>query len=114
MKITFSPIRSDADLTLFKTGDALTINGDVLDFSDLPDDGDYPAEAIENPVVIGGVKRVDGEVQIAVLLPYSNPNPPRAVAFPDPITVTADGVVTLPEGRDVPEPEELENDNAAE
>ncbi|WP_247996682.1 hypothetical protein [Brucella tritici] len=113
-KISLCPQYSIADLTLAKQGDILTINGDVLDFSALPEGGEYPPEAIDNDFVVGGVKRMDGDVHIAVLLPYSNPNPPRAVVFPDPVTVTADGVIALPEGRGAPEPEELENDNAAE
>lgn len=114
MMIFLKPQFASGTLNISKQGDSLTINGDVLDFTDLPEGGEYPPEAIDNDFVVGGVKRVDGDVHIAVLLPYSNPNPPRAVAFPDPVTVTADGVIALPEGRDAPEPEELENDNAAE
>ena len=98
-KISFSPQNSTADLTLVKQGDTLTINGDVLDFSALPEGGEYPPEAIDNEFVIGGVKRADGEIHITILLPYSNPDAPLSVTFPDPITVTADGPVTLPEGR---------------
>lgn len=114
MIITFSPIRSDAELVLSKSGEVLTVNGDVFDFSDLPDGGEYPAEALENDMIVGGVKRVVGVIHIAVILPYSNPEPPTAVAFPDPITVTADGVITLPDGRDAPAPEDQESNNAAE
>lgn len=98
-KISFSPQYSTGDLTLVKQGDILTVNGDVLDFTDLPEGGEYPPEAIDNEFVVGGVKRVDGEIHITILLPYSNPNAPRSVTFPDPITVTADGPVALPEGR---------------
>ncbi|MCO7729119.1 hypothetical protein NJB93_21485 [Brucella intermedia] len=98
-KISFSPQRSNLGLTLAKQGDTLTVNGDPLDFSALPEGGEYPAEAIENDTVIGGVKRVDGVIHVAILLPYSNPDAPLSVTFPKPITVTADGPITLPEGR---------------
>jgi len=99
INISLSPQFSDLDLTLEKQGDILTINGDALDFSALPEGGEYPPEAIDNEFVVGGVNRVDGTVHIAILLPYSNPDAPLSVTFPKPITVTADGPVTLPEGR---------------
>ncbi|PWL18814.1 hypothetical protein DKP76_07050 [Falsochrobactrum shanghaiense] len=101
MIISFSPIRCDADLVISKSGDTLTINGDPLDFSDLPEGGEYPREAIDNEFVVGGIKRLDGVIHITVMLPYSNPDAPTAVTFPDPITVTGDGVIALPEGRTV-------------
>lgn len=105
--ISFTPQLSDADLTLSKQGDIFIINGDELDLSNLPEGGEYPAEAIENDFVVGGVKRVDGEIHITILLPYSNPDAPRSVTFPDPITVTVDGPVELPEGRNPPPVEDL-------
>lgn len=98
-KITLSPQYSDANLTLSKQGDVFIINGDELDFSALPDGGELPPEAIDNESVIGGVKRVDGEIHITILLPYSNPNAPQSVTFPEPILVTEDGPIALPEGR---------------
>lgn len=101
MIISFSPIRYDADLVLSKNGDTLTINGDPLDFSDLPDGGEYPREAIDNEFVVGGVKRFDGVIHVTVLLPYSNPDAPAEVTFPEPIEVTTDGDIRLPEGRTV-------------
>lgn len=96
MRISFSPQFSDAKLELSANGEALTINGDTLDFSDMPDGGSYPSEAIENDMVVGGVTRVDGEIKITVILPYNLSNPPRSVAFPDAITVTSNGRIALP------------------
>ena len=101
MRVSFSPIRWDADLHLYKSGDTLTINGDVLDFSDLPNGGEYPPTSIDNPFVIGGVSRLDGVIHITVLLPYSNPDAPAEVIFPKPIEVTTDGDIVLPAGRTV-------------
>ncbi len=99
MIIYFSPIRSDRDLGLSKSGDILTVNGDILDFSDLPEGGEYPPEAIENDFITGGVKRIDGEIHITIMLPYRNPNAPQSVTFPEPLSVTLDGEIALPEGR---------------
>lgn len=99
MIIHFSPIRSDSDLNLSKTGDILTVNGDILEFTDLPDGGEYPPEAIENDFIVGGVKRINGEIHITIMLPYKNPNAPQSVTFPEPISVAIDGSVALPEGR---------------
>ncbi|MBC8718840.1 hypothetical protein [Ochrobactrum sp. Marseille-Q0166] len=98
MIIHFSPAMSDGSITLSKNGDVLTVNGDALDFSDLPEGGEYPAEAIDNEFIIGGVKRVDGKVNITIRLPYTNPNPPHSVAFPAPLIVDQDGAIALPEG----------------
>ncbi|MBA8846279.1 hypothetical protein FHW02_004369 [Ochrobactrum sp. RH1CCR137] len=108
MRIFLSPQRSDTELTLSAHGDVLIINGDALDFSDLPDGGEYPPEAIDNPFVVGTVTRVNGEIQITVLMPYSNPNPPQTVSFPAPIVVSKNGPIDLPDGRS------LEENDAAE
>lgn len=99
MIIYLSPIRSDRDLSLSKSGDILTVNGDILDFSDLPEGGEYPPEAIENDFIVGGVKRIDGEIHITIMLPYSNPKAPQSITFPDPIFVSVDGEIALPEAR---------------
>ncbi|WP_176038777.1 hypothetical protein [Brucella tritici] len=101
MIIYFSPIRSDRDLGLSKSSDILTVNGDILDFSDLPEGGEYPPEAIENDFIVGGVKRIDGEIHITIMLPYRNPTAPRSVTFPDPVFVSVDGDIALPQGRNV-------------
>lgn len=98
MRIFLSPQRSDREISLSAHGDVLIINGDALDFSDLPDGGEYPPEAIDNPFILGSVTRIEGEIQITVLMPYSNPNPPHTVAFPAPVVVSNNGPIDLPEG----------------
>lgn len=99
-KITLSPQFSDADLTLVKQGKTLIVNGgDELDFSSMQEGDEYPAEAIDNPSVIGGVSMIDGHINITVLMPYNNPDAPEGVTFPEPIIVMADGEIALPEGR---------------
>lgn len=118
-EISFCPQLSDADLSLEKRGNVLIVNGDELDFSDLPDGGEYPPEAIDNPPIVGGVTRVGEEIQITVILPYLMPG---HFETPPPITVINDGPIELPEGRypppveDLPIPEPIAEgeDNAAQ
>lgn len=101
MRISFSPVRRDDTLTVSKSGDVLTVNGTVLDFSGLPDGATLPFGSIDCEWIAGDVERVDGEIHVTLILPHgANPSP--SVAFPEPITVTADGPIEVP--RD-PEPE---------
>ena len=97
MKLLFSPQRRDDVLILSKSGDALTVNGTVYDFSPLPDGATLPREAIDCKWICGNVERVNGELIIPILLPHG-PNPPNARAFPEPLTVTANGPIALPGG----------------
>ena len=95
MKIKLSPQRRDDTLTVIKQGDALTINGTEYDFTQLPDGGTLPAEAVDCEFVIGSVDRVNGELELALLLPHG-PNATEAARFPEPIIDPADGEVELP------------------
>ena len=95
MKFIFSPQRRDDVLTLSKSGDALTVNGTVYDFSPLPDGATLPREAIDCEWVCGDVSRINGELEIPILLPHG-PDASEAARFPEPMNVT-DGEVVLPE-----------------
>lgn len=103
-RISFSPQFSVAQLVLEKHGNALIVNGDELDFSDLPDGGEYPPEAIDNPSIAGGVTRVGEEIHVTVILPYLMPG---HFETPPSITVINDGPIELPEGRYPPPVEDL-------
>lgn len=96
MLINFSPIRSDRALEITKTGETLTINGESFDFSQLADGATLPREAINCQWVCGDVERINGELIIPILLPHG-PNASDAARFPEPITVTEDGPIALPE-----------------
>lgn len=102
MHISFAPQRRDDALTVSKSGDVLTINGKVFDFSGLSDGATLPAEAVDSEWVTGPVERISGDIHLTLLLPCGA-SPSQAVAFPQPITVSADGAITVP--RD-PDPEE--------
>lgn len=96
MQIIFSPQRNKKSLSIIKTGDALTINGEGVDFSGLADGAKLTQAEINNPWICGEVSRVDGELIVPVLLPHGA-NAPETRRFPEPITVVNDGEVTLPD-----------------
>ena len=95
MKINLSPQRRDDTLAVTKQGDILTINGTTYDFSQLPDGGTLPADAVDCEFVIGSVDRVNGELELTLLLPHG-PNASEAARFPEHIIDPADGEVELP------------------
>lgn len=95
MHINLSPQYRGDQLTISKSGDAITINGKPLDLSAVPDGASLPADAIDSEWIVGPVERKDGELHLTVLLPHGK-DAPEAQRFPQPITVTQDGEVTLP------------------
>jgi hypothetical protein len=95
MKINLSPIRSDRALEITKTGDTLTINGVPYDFSQLPNGATLPREAIDCEFIVSDVNRINGEIELTILLPHGA-NASHEARFPQPITMTTDGQVVLP------------------
>lgn len=104
MHITLSPVRLDETLIASRAGDVLTLNGEAFDFTQLPEGGTLPAEAIASDWIVGPVSRISGELHLTLRLPHG-PNPSQAVAFPEPIHVAEDGPIALPFD---PEPEVIE------
>jgi len=95
MLIELSPVRMDEALLAVCAGDVLTLNGVSLDFGPLPEGATLPVETIDSPWIRGPVSRIGGELHLTLCLPHG-PNPPQAVAFPEPIHVTEDGPISLP------------------
>jgi hypothetical protein len=95
LHITFSPMRHDDALTLERKGDALVVNGEVFDFAPLPEWGSLPASAIDCPWFAGPVQRVKGVLHMEMILPHGMPAPAKTL-FPDAISVTKNGPITLP------------------
>jgi hypothetical protein len=95
MKINLSPQRRDDQLTIFKEGDSLTINGTEYDFNQLSDGGTLSADAVDCEFVIRSVDRSNGELELTLLLPHGA-NASEAARFPEPIIDPADGEVELP------------------
>lgn len=94
MIITLAPQRLDVTLTVLVAGDALTINGEVFDFTPLPEGATLPADAVDSIYIVGPVERISGEITLTLLLPYAAT--PNHVETPAPIHVTGDGPITLP------------------
>lgn len=95
MNINLSPqVRSDS-LEVLKAADKLTINGEVFDFTPLPDGATLPAAAVACEFIIGDVRREGGDLQLTLLLPIGW-DAPESCAFPAPILNPADGRVPLP------------------
>lgn len=94
MRISFSPMRRNDALVASKAGDIITINGESFDFSSLPDGATIPDVPCE--FITGPVDRIDGEIHLTLILPHGR-NPSQAVSFPEPITVTEDGQIALPQ-----------------
>lgn len=95
MHISFSPQRRGDVLIVSKVGDVLTINGDTIDLSAIPEGATLPAGAIDSEWIAGPVERIDGVLHLTLLLPHG-PDPSSAVAFPEPILVVSDGPVAVP------------------
>jgi hypothetical protein len=112
MKIDLSPQRRDDAMTVSKSGDILTINGDVFDFSALPDGATIPAGEVPCGLLMGPIERVGGELRLTLILPHgSNPSP--AVAFPTPIIDPPDGLLVLPaDPAPIADPIEVEEEPA--
>lgn len=96
MRISFSPQRRDDALVLEKSnGDHLRINGELFNFNPLNNGDVIPAGVVPSDWIVGPVERIDGEIHLTLILPHG-PNPSRAVAFPEAITVTEDGPIEVP------------------
>lgn len=95
MHITLTPQRRDDTLTVSKQGDVLTINGEVFDFSVIPDGATLPASAVACKYITGDVERIAGVLHLSLLMPHGA-NPSQAAAFPAPITNPANGALELP------------------
>ena len=101
MKIKLFPSLFDWPLQASVDGDVITINGDKIDLSVIPDGYRLPASAVGNKFFLEGsndyVERVDGELEFTLRLPvhyYSaedvrNPKEPLVLRV-------SEGVVNFP------------------
>ncbi|HCF1968545.1 TPA: hypothetical protein NH927_005856 [Pseudomonas aeruginosa] len=99
MIITLSPYlplpESDEHLSLSRTGDVLTVNGQPFDFTPLPEGGELPAEAIGSEWFAGSVVRRAGRIQLILRFPLAV-DASAAARFPEPLLIDTDGPVELP------------------
>ena len=96
MIIALNPQRRDDSLVVSKSGDTLTINGAVYDFSVIPDGATLPASAVDCAFISGDITRVAGDLHLSLVLPHGV-TPSHAVAFPAPIINPADGNLVFPQ-----------------
>ena len=95
MIINLSPQRRDDVLAISKLGDVLTINGEVFDFSIIPDGATLPSSAVTCAFITGVIERIAGDLKLTLLLPNSA-NASNATRFPQPIINPPNGIVGLP------------------
>jgi len=96
MRIYLSPQRRDDTLTVTKSGDVLTINGVEYDFTNVPEGGVLPQDAVDCMWLASDITRENGELTLTLLLPHKA-DATEAARFPQPLTNIPDGKVVLPE-----------------
>jgi hypothetical protein len=101
MHLSFSPVRMDAELTLHRDGETLTVNGRRLELSDLPEGGRL-APACD--WLASDITREGGALRLTLILPHG-PWAPEATRFPAPVIDPPDGPVALPPWGAPPPPE---------
>ena len=96
MKLTLTPIRRDEDLTAIVSGDTITLNGEMFDFSFMSEGDTLPRDAVSCGWLASDVTREGGEIAMTLLLPHGG-NAPDETRFPNPAARTVgDGPVSLP------------------
>lgn len=95
MNITLSPQLSSSSLSVAKSGEILTINGEEFDFGPLPEGASLPPAAVACGFITGDVRRVGGVLHLTLLLPHGA-GASEAARFPAPIINPADGALELP------------------
>ena len=98
MKIKFSPVRMDEQLTATVSADTITLNGTRFNFGPLMDGETLPNEAINSKWIFGDVHRIGGEIHLTLLLPHGARAPQETrfpAAYDVPLKVTS-GAVPLP------------------
>jgi hypothetical protein len=95
MKITFCPLLTDKVLTISKRSDVLTINGERFDFRPMPDNSTLPASAVACEWIDHDIKRINGDLEITIRLPFSSESP-DTVRFPTELINPPDGNLVLP------------------
>ncbi len=86
---------SDERLSLSRDGDVLIVNGQVFDFTPLPDGGELPAEAIGSEWFAGPALRRAGRLELILRFPLAAESS-AAARFPEPLLIEAAGPVELP------------------
>lgn len=96
MIIRFTPQRRDHELSLFRHGETLIINGETLDLQGLQIGTRLPMSAVSCEWLASDIARdADGRTTFTLILPLAA-GLPEGMGCPDPIRVDADGEIILP------------------
>lgn len=95
MNITLTPQARPDSLTLSKSGDTLTINGDAFDFSFIEEGDVLPHDAIDCDLLASDVTRTDGAITLKLVLPVRSTSS-DAAKFPASILNAPDGDIEVP------------------
>ena len=97
MRIEFVPqFRDDGiPLTMHRAGDVLTINGEAFDLSGIPEGATLPRAAVACDWLVSDITRTGGVLHLTLTLPHGA-DAPQETRFAAPITLTANGPVSLP------------------
>ncbi|KTC37232.1 hypothetical protein AO265_17110 [Pseudomonas sp. ABAC61] len=106
--IKFSPVCTDR-LPILESvsieGYAITVNGEVFDFSPLEPGYELELEAIGSKLFADkAVMSAEGILSITLLMPYDEVTATDAIRFPEPATITAAGPVDIPTDHPAPPP----------
>ncbi|AMW64551.1 hypothetical protein QIT80_gp91 (endogenous virus) [Pseudomonas phage phiAH14a] len=100
MKIKLSPFLTDWPLEASVNGDILTLNGEVIDLSLLPEGHRLPGSAVCNPFFVETeyVERKDGVLHLTLRLPVDWDSPEEYRNPPEPIILDVSaGLVNFPD-----------------
>lgn len=98
--------------TVHVSGSVITICGVSFDFTEMEDGSSLPSDSITPRYFVGNIAKNDGLINATVKFPHGY-DAPHTAMFPEPIMVTEDGPVTLPDAcwpPKEPEQQEYEND----
>lgn len=102
VKINLSPILMSGKLEVLVERYKLTVCSEIFDFTPLPVGYELSLGDIGSPLFGDkAVMHTDGTLEVTLLLPYSDPDAPISVRFPESILVSTDGPVILPRQEEV-------------
>lgn len=97
MNIILSPHRplTDVEIVAVKDGDAISINYELFDFSNVGEGDTLPGSSAHGGWFLGDISRLNGELTLTLLMPIPI-NYSQAQAFPAPLLGVKDGVIQFP------------------
>lgn len=95
MIIILSPQGRPDEPVYIKTGDAISVNGELFDFSRVGEGDTLPRNAIYSDWFDGDVERINGELVLTLSSPFPQNYSPEQ-AFPTPVKMIGDGPIPLP------------------